>query len=59
MATFCPYCDVEIERDIYRDWNGNYWTLGVVECPKCNESIEVEVETIPHFVVSKSTPKNT
>jgi hypothetical protein len=49
MATFCPYCDEEIENIIYGFWVGDYPTFFDFECPKCKKEFEVDVEATPIF----------
>lgn len=53
MATFCPYCDTEIETQIYQAWAYDYPTDFDFECPKCGKEIEIEVAAIPEFHVLK------
>ena len=58
MATFCPYCDEEIEAAIHNDWVGDYYTFNDdFECPMCGENLEIEVEQEPVFYAHKVTPK--
>ena len=57
MATFCPYCDEEIEGAIHDDWVGDYPTYFDFECPRCKKELEVEVEAIPYFTCHKKANK--
>ena len=55
MATFCPYCDEEIEDVIMDAWSGDYWTeVKDFECPKCGEEMRIEVEMVPDFTTIKT-----
>ena len=57
MATFCPYCDEEIEAAINKEWGGDYWTFKEdFECPKCHKKMTIDVEAIPNFIVTKNSP---
>jgi len=59
MATFCPYCDEEIENDIHKDWVGDYWTVSDdFECPKCEKELEIDVEQEPVFIARKKSQKH-
>ena len=53
MATFCPYCDSEIETEVYEDWIGDYITPFDFECPNCGKEMEIEVEMEPTFYTKK------
>lgn len=54
MATFCPYCDEEIEEAIYQAWHGDYWTVkDDFECPKCGKEMEIDVEIEPIFLAHR------
>ena len=56
MATFCPYCDEEIENEIYKDWVGDYWTFNDdFECPKCGKDLEIDVDQEPVFYPHKKS----
>jgi transcription initiation factor IIE alpha subunit len=58
MATFCPYCDEEIEDAINKDWVGDYWTFSDdFECPKCGKDLEIDVEQEPVFIARKKAGK--
>lgn len=50
MIGQCPYCDEDIDNEIYRDWAGDYPTIFDFECPNCGKEMEVEVEMEPYFV---------
>jgi predicted RNA-binding Zn-ribbon protein involved in translation (DUF1610 family) len=55
MATFCPYCDEEIEAQIRNNWAGDYWTTKEdFECPKCGKEMRIEVEMVPDFTTIKT-----
>jgi len=57
MATFCPYCDEEIESEIYDAWTGDYWeSYNDFDCPWCGKFIKIVVEMIPDFSTSKNNP---
>lgn len=50
MATFCPYCNEEIEVAIYHAWVGDYWTHNdKFVCPMCWKEIKIDVEQEPVF----------
>lgn len=53
MATFCPYCDEEIEDQIYQQWVGDYLNIFDFKCPKCNKELEIDVTAVPEFHVEK------
>jgi len=58
MATFCPYCDEEIEMAIHQEWVGDYWTYNdEFECPMCGKEIEIDVKQEPVFVTHKKDNK--
>jgi len=55
MATFCPYCNEEIETAIYNRWVGDYWTHSdSFECPICKKELEIEVVSEPVFIARKA-----
>uniref|UniRef100_A0A6M3KFI2 Uncharacterized protein n=1 Tax=viral metagenome TaxID=1070528 RepID=A0A6M3KFI2_9ZZZZ len=54
MAIDCPECDSEIESEINKKWTGNYWIYcDDFECPQCRAILEIDVEMIPWFTVSR------
>ena len=53
MATICPYCNEEIEDSIYQDWSGIFSAHWDFECPKCGNTMEIEVEKRPLFIPYK------
>ena len=54
MSTYCPYCDKDIEEEIMREWQGDYWDYtDDFECPKCGKELEIDVESEPVFHAHK------
>ena len=53
MTTFCPYCDEEIEDAIHNEWIGDYIEDFDFKCPKCGETLEINVEQQPYFHANK------
>ena len=56
MATFCPYCDEEIEDEIYKFWTGRYWTEASFQCQKCHKKMNIEVKRAVRFIASEINP---
>ncbi len=54
MATFCPYCDEEIERQIYQTWE--YEEEIEFECPCCHQMMNIMTEMVPVFYTEKRYP---
>ena len=50
MATFCPYCDKEIEDTIQREWAGDYVKSFEFECPECGKTMDIDIEMEPVFL---------
>ena len=59
----CPYCKHEIDyRDLHRDFMSGVWdyqTNFTMECPLCELTLEVEVESIPEFTFHKPAERVT
>ena len=56
MATFCPYCDKEIEDTVHRIWARDYLGRTIIfemKCPKCGKMLGIDVESEPVFLPHK------
>lgn len=57
MGTFaerCPYCETKI--DVYDHFiSHDYASNFEIDCPSCEETIEVDVHAVPEFEMSRTT----
>lgn len=49
----CPYCEKDISDKLENDFNSDPVSYHEFECPFCWNLIDVEVEAIPHFILTK------
>ena len=51
-TTYCPYCDSDIDDDLYAEWSMT-GLVGNFKCGYCGNELAVEIRRVPEFVVSR------